>query len=80
MEGTQHKCASDVYFYNDISSVVNIAHCADGLFSFNQRKLMGDDALQIPLAAGHDLLHIPHIRRHIAAGADHALLGVGRVE
>ena len=29
---------------------------------------------------GHDLLHIPHIRRHIAAGADHALLGVGQVE
>ena len=38
---------------------------------------MGNDALQIPLAAGHDLLHI---LRHIAAGADHALLGVGRVE
>ena len=41
---------------------------------------MGDDALQISLAAGHDLLHIPHILRHIAAGADHALLGVGHVE
>ena len=41
---------------------------------------MGDDAFQLPFPAGHNLLDIPHILRHIAAGADNTLLGIGHVQ
>ena len=60
--------------------MVNIARRADGLFQFIQWELMSDDPLQFPLTTRHDLLHVPYILRHIATGADDALLGIGHVK
>ncbi len=60
--------------------MVNIARRADGLFQFIQWELMSDDPLQLPLTTRHDLLHVPHILRHIATRADDALLDIGHVE
>lgn len=60
--------------------MVNNTRRADGLFQFIQRKLMGDDTLQVPFAACHNLLYVAYIFRHIASGADDALLGIGHVK
>ena len=75
-----YRCAdSGTHPYHDISCVVHISCRADGLFQLGQRKLVGDDAFQIPPAAGHDFLYGLHILRHVAAGADDTLLGVSHV-